>query len=173
MNDKRKSNSVVTHSLDGQILNFTVKDAGTFSLDMSRLHADVLARAAVHGLIQRISDRAAIERDTETGLPATPQAKMARMRALADHYMSGSPEWSTRAAASGASSESITIEALAKWKGKDTASVRAWAEAKAISEGIETKALLATLAKVPEVILAAATIRANRAGSVDVSLEGL
>lgn len=173
MNDKRKSNSVVTHRLDGTRIIFSVKGAGDIALDMSRLHAEVMARAAIHGLIQRISDRAAMDRDSETGLPATPEAKMARMQALADHYMSGSAEWSTRATGNSGGNESLTIEALAAWKGKEASAIREWVEAKAAKEGLETKALLATLAKIPEVILAAATIRAKRAGAVDVSLEGL
>jgi aryl-alcohol dehydrogenase-like predicted oxidoreductase len=46
-----------------------------------------------YGWLQRLSDTMAMSRDTETGLPATPQDKMARLQTLVDHYMSGSADW--------------------------------------------------------------------------------
>jgi hypothetical protein len=53
----------------------------------------------IHGFTQRISDGAALSRDTTNGQSATPEAKHARMKALADHYMSGTVEWAVRVAA--------------------------------------------------------------------------
>lgn len=172
MNDKRKSNSVVTHSLEGNLLQFNVKGAGEFTLDMAKLHPDVLAKAAIHGLIQRISDRAAIDRDGDTGLPASAESKMARMRLLAEHYMSGSAEWSTRIA-SEKDSGGITIEAVSAWKGKSASEVRVWVESKSASEGIEPKEVLRKLASLPEVIREIAKIRAAKAPKIDLDLEGL
>lgn len=98
---KPKANSVITHQLNGSLLTFMVKDSGNVVLDMSKLHSDVLNRAAVHGMIQRISDAAALSRDADTGKPALPGEKLAAMRELVDHYMSGTAEWSRRRAGSG------------------------------------------------------------------------
>ena len=91
---KAKSNSVITHKLENNVITFTVRDAGEFTLDMGKLSTAVRDRAAVHGMIQRISDRAAISRDEKTGLSATPESKLAAMQNLADFYMTGTEDWS-------------------------------------------------------------------------------
>lgn len=76
------------------IITFTVKGAGQVTLDMSKVHVDNVAHAAVHGFIQRVSDAAAISRDDKTGLPASPAYKLEAMKRLVAHYESGTPEWS-------------------------------------------------------------------------------
>lgn len=100
MQSKPKSNSVITHEVRGTEIVFAIKEAGTLVLNTDALSESVRSRAMIHGMIQRISDAAAISRDTETGLPATPADKLARMKKLVEHYESGSPEWSIRREAS-------------------------------------------------------------------------
>lgn len=99
MQTKPKANSVVTHSVADRTITFTVRDGGTFNLNLETVSDAVLDRAMIHGLIQRISDRAAISRNTETGKPATPFEKFEAMRELSEHYASGSSDWSMRVAA--------------------------------------------------------------------------
>lgn len=72
---------------------FTVKGAGVVSLQLSKIHADNLRHAAIHGMIQRISDAAAISRNPETGAAASPEAKLEAMQKLVAHYESGTAEW--------------------------------------------------------------------------------
>ena len=95
---KPRANSVISTAVDGKLVQFTVKDAGTLTLDMARLHADILSRAAVHGMVQRVSDAAAIARNTETGKSATPVEKFENMKRLVEHYNSGTAEWALRVA---------------------------------------------------------------------------
>lgn len=107
MQSKRKSNSVVTHDVAqadaGNVeITFRVLGAGAVTLQMVRMSEVNVNRAAVHGMIQRISDRAAIGRDPETGASATPQEKLAAMQALVDHYHTGTSEWSMVAKGEGA-----------------------------------------------------------------------
>lgn len=96
MQTKAKSNSVITHSVseDGTVITFHVKDAGDVVFDTTLAAASIIQQAAVHGLIQRVSDRAAIGRDPETGASASPEEKMEAMQSLVEHYESGSTEWS-------------------------------------------------------------------------------
>lgn len=98
--EKVRANAVVqVRKMDGK-LEFLVKGVSTpIVFDPDKCSAEVRARAMIHGFTQRISDGAALSRDTATGLPATPEAKHARMKALADHYMSGTTEWALRVAA--------------------------------------------------------------------------
>ncbi len=98
MQTKPKSNSVVTHRrLDDGRLEFTIVGAGKFEFDPARASQANRERAMIHGWLQRITDAAAIPRDKETGASATPDAKMARMKALAEFYEGGGVEWNMKA----------------------------------------------------------------------------
>ena len=106
MQTKAKSNSVVTHRLDGTAgteLIFTVKGAAQSDdgalLDVElrfspeRASTECRTRAELHGWIQRISDAAAISRDTKTGKSATAAEKLAAMAKLVEHYETGTADW--------------------------------------------------------------------------------
>lgn len=98
--EKKRANSVITTTLvdDGKTLQFNVLGIGTLDLDITKLHADILTRAAIHGMKQRVSDAAAIPCDPETGKPASAQEKFDAMARLVEHYNSGSAEWGVRVA---------------------------------------------------------------------------
>jgi len=99
MQSKRKQNAVVGHTVDDSGKIEFKSEAGSFIVDMMVLSADVdfkmlpplIQRAAIHGVIQKVSDRAAIGRDPETGASATPEEKFAAMKECADRLMSGGP----------------------------------------------------------------------------------
>lgn len=105
---KAKSNSVITHEVseDGQTITFNVKDAGKLVLRMENISEANKKRAAIHGLVQRVSDSAAIPFNKETGY-ATPGQKYTAMTAVVDHLNSGSEEWKLkRAVGSGSGGDS-------------------------------------------------------------------
>lgn len=93
---KPKSNSVVTHDVGAmdEYVTFTVLGAGKMTLEFAKMSDENQKRAMVHGMIQRISDAAAISRNPDTGKPATAQEKYDRMAQLVAHYESGTSEWS-------------------------------------------------------------------------------
>src|SRR5258708_5568542 len=100
MQSKRKSNGVIGHSLTGNFgpeghysgaMVFTVEGVGTFGIEMNRLNPEINEQAAIHGLVQKVSDRAAIGRDPETGASASPVEKFAAMKECADRLMAGGP----------------------------------------------------------------------------------
>lgn len=138
--EKAKSNSVLTHRIDGSVITFVVKDAGELLFDVLKASAACRAKAEFHGWIQRVSDAAAISRDTKTGLPATPMAKFEAMQKLVNHYEAGAAEWRMAGSAAGGgagSAEKVllvrclavmwpqrTAEQLAEWVGKRTAAER-------------------------------------------------
>lgn len=99
--EKVKSNSVVTVARDNGCLVFRVRDAGEVRFDPDKVSAENRARAMYHGFEQRIRDRAAINRDTETGLPATPAVKFAELKRMVEHLESGTTDWELRKAAGG------------------------------------------------------------------------
>ena len=94
-----KSNAVVTHSVEGDVITFTVIGAGQILLDMTRISGFTeltgnFRRFAIHGIVQRVSDRAAMPRNPVTFKPATPQEKFDNMKSLVDFLETGTENWS-------------------------------------------------------------------------------
>jgi hypothetical protein len=121
MNAKRKSNSVVTHSMqDGKIV-FDVIGAGKLVFDPDKVSAQNRARAMIHGFVQRISDGAARLRNPETGASAPASEKLAMMQRIAEHLMSGSTEWNLKVAApKGPDSGTIVLAMIRALAGVNT-----------------------------------------------------
>jgi hypothetical protein len=100
MQSKRKSNSIITHVLGANdVITFTV-GAQSFTFDAATVSAETLRAATLHGFVQKISDRAAIGRDPETGASATPEEKFAAMKETAERLMAGGP-WNAVATGTG------------------------------------------------------------------------
>lgn len=92
----KRANWTIAHKLDFAAMTITwqVKGAGALTLDVSKVNQVNKERAMLHGFVQRISDAAAMARDSKTGASATPQEKFAAMQRLVEHYQSGSEGWS-------------------------------------------------------------------------------
>jgi hypothetical protein len=169
MNTKAKSNSVITHEVqtgdEGTIIRFNVLGAGTVELNLDDCHNDIIQRAAVHGMIQRISDAAAIGRNPETGQSASPQDKLSAMTALVEHYTTGTSEWSRRPQAGEGRSGGLLFRALCQMsEGTRTPEeIREWMAGK-------TKAQLAALRASERVAAIIATLRPV---SIEVDTENL
>lgn len=136
---KPKSNSVVTHNVESQalggtIIHFNVLGVGELKLNMENLSAEVKHHAAIHGMIQRISDAAAISRNPETGKPATPAEKFDRMQDLIAHYMSGTSKWSRVGQGSGNRGGYLFRALCILYPSRDQTELRAWLDGKSKSE---------------------------------------
>ena len=170
-----KSNSVISVETLGDRITFNVIGAGSLTLDLNSLSKEVLSRAALHGMKQRISDAAAIPRSLETGLSATPEEKFNAMKALVEHYSSGSSDWNrARAAGGGVGKDTSgqTIAAMKRvWPDKDPETLIAATMSK---RGIERKAALALYAGTKQVLEAIALLKAERSSvSADSLLDDM
>jgi hypothetical protein len=92
--------------------------------------------AALFGWSRKISNAAALSRDTTTGLPATDAEKFDAMAEMIRHLETGTTEWNTRSTAGrgGSADMALLIAALMELKpnaSKDelTAQVKAWTPA--------------------------------------------
>jgi hypothetical protein len=166
MQSKAKSNSVITHALgaDG-MLTFTVLGAGSFTVDPARLSDAMRQRAAIHGIIQRVSDGGAMSRNPDTGQPATPADKMARMQAIADHLQGGGDEWAMRAAggAKGPDAGLTIMGMIRSGLAADVDAANGLIERLAAKREIDRTAALKVWADSDRVAKAIAEIRAERA----------
>lgn len=125
----KRANAVIATEIEatpgGTLVRFTVKDAGVITLEMARLNSAIIDHAAVHGMVQRISDAAAISRDPKNGQAATPEEKFEAMQKLVEYYHSGTGEWS-RVREAGPKG-GFLFEALVKmYPDKTPEAVRAW-----------------------------------------------
>lgn len=162
MQEKVKSNSVVTHSMqDGKIV-FTVRDAGKLTFDPDKVSAENRARAMIHGFVQRISDGAALSRDTTTGLSATPEAKLARMQLIADHLQSGATEWALRVAAPREDDAGLRLQGIMRGMGVDLDAAEKLVAGLATKRGIDRDAAIKIWAASDKVARAIVEIKAER-----------
>lgn len=166
MQTKPKANSVITSRTEPGRIIFTVLGEGELTLNLNRIHPANLERAAIHGLIQRVSDRAAKGRDPETGKPASPAEKAEAMRGAIEHLESGSPDWGMRVATG--ETGGITLRALARVQGVEVAVMRERVERMAEKRGVTVRAYLAGVAGAEAVIRAIAAIRAE-GGNAEVA----
>lgn len=177
MQTKPKTNSVITsrHDTERNVLVFTVLGEGDVELDLNKVHADNMARAAIHGFNQRIPDAAAIGVTDAEGnvIPKAERTriKYERMNDLCRHYESGTAEWSRKGDGSGGG-RSITVEAIARVKGVDYATADGMVDrhAGAVCGGDRKKAL-AFLATGTKVAAAIVDIRNERAAAKGVSVD--
>lgn len=167
MQTKAKSNSVVTTSLVEGKLVIAVLGSGSVTFDPSKADKALRQRAEMHGWTQRLVDAAAMSRDDVTGQPATPADKFEAIKGLADHYMSGTPDWSRKSA--GGFGKSITLAAIALVQGITYEAAEANVAAMAKKRGEEAKETLKFLATGGRVMKAIAEIRAKavKPASVD------
>ncbi len=163
METKKRANSVISTRVDENGVVFSVTGVGELSLPFGELSDAVKHRAMIHGLIQRVSDAAALSRNTETGQSATPQDKYNAMRDIVEHYRTGTTEWSVkRASGTGETRENgITLRALAAVQGADVATMRERVERLAEKQGVTTRAILAKIATQPAVAAKIAELRAQ------------
>lgn len=111
-----RKNALITVSADDNgILTFTVGEgAGSFTLNPAELADDVRSRAETHGLIQKISDAAAIAKSELSGDAVKDAAtKFAAMSSVAERLRSG--EWSKRSGDGSGPVAGIIYRAFAEW----------------------------------------------------------
>lgn len=120
---------LITTKVVGQAVTWTIRGAGeggsdaTLRIDLNEVDPAIKAHAAIHGIVQRVSDRAAIARSEKTGFKtASAGDKFKAMQALVDHYNAGATDWDLprgagtgegkSAAAREASERALLVEAL-------------------------------------------------------------
>lgn len=155
-------------NVDAGTVTFEVKGHETVTLELSRLHPDIIRRAALAGMAQvRIVDAAAIGMEDDDG-NIIPEAERVAMKheaitALIEHYHTGTSEWSRRTSGGGVGARSITIEALAATMSctYDEAKAHVTKRAEAAFGG-DTKKALAKLREAPTIQKAILALRAAR-----------
>lgn len=167
-----KANQTVGYKIDTtkKVITFTVAGQGEFTLDMAKVSAENREYAAFVGMAQvRIVDGAAIGKADKDGriIPEDVRCKMKadRMRALVEHYESGTTEWEMKRAARAPRVDSLEDirEAIGRATKRDAAGVERLVQASVRERGGDVEANLRYLAGAKAVQVALAEIRAERA----------
>jgi len=115
---KVKSNAVTSGTWDaaGNVLTLNIVGAGTVVFDRTAASTKCRDEAERQGWYKRLINAAAISRDEETGKSATPAEKFDAVKALADHYATGTEAWHLRTTRT---ARELTMEEkkalMAKW----------------------------------------------------------
>lgn len=108
--------SLISVALDGSILSFTVGEAGSLSLDTNELKEEIRNSALMHGLVQKVSDAAAMPKDELTGDAAKDAAtKLAAMRAVVERLTGDDPSWNKRAGDGAGPVAGLIFRAFSQW----------------------------------------------------------
>ena len=108
-----RKNALVTVAMNDGTLTFTVGN-DNFNLVPADLSDELRDRALVHGLVQKISDAAAIAKSELSGDPAIDAAtKFNAMKSVAERLMSG--DWSKRNGDGSAPVAGVIYRAFEEW----------------------------------------------------------
>lgn len=121
---------------EAMLVTFSMGEGRSYSLDINALDENIKLQALAHGLLQKIGDATAIDRD-EGGRSATVDTKWQALVEVADRLKSGA--WNKLVKA-GEKEWQDTIAALIAYKGATgdasrIAALVAWIEAKAEKDG--------------------------------------
>jgi len=90
-----KKNSIIATAFANGVLTFTITGAGEIILPIAELSDDLRERAMLHGIVQKISDAAAMPKADLTGDAAKDAlTKFEAMKSVADRLRDG--DWSKR-----------------------------------------------------------------------------
>src|SRR5437879_5011816 len=94
----RKNALIAVVRDDTGTLTFTVGNAGSFTLNPAELAETIQDHARVHGLVQKISDAAAMPKSELEGKSDDDIATMKfnAMKSVADRLSGENPDWSKR-----------------------------------------------------------------------------
>lgn len=172
-----KKNSIITVDvMESGVLRFVVDGAGDFTVETFNLSEEIRRRAMDHGLVQKISDAAAIAKaDLPADATEAAKVKFEAMKAVADRLAEG--DWSKRSGDGSSPVAGVIFRAFvefvtnaAKAKKRPAPSE---AEIRAVYDGKDRAGQLA-LRNVPEIATIIERLKSERgAGAAKVDASAL
>lgn len=169
-----RKNSVVSTVVENSTIAITVAGGGdngtdaTITVDVSALADEIIERATYHGLVQKISDAAALGKD------ATPADKYAAMKAVADRLIEG--EWKQSRGEGAGPVAGVIYRAFAQWVAdmatKAKKPVPAAEAIRAVYDG-KTRAEQLALRNVPAIAAIIETLKAAKTPAKTVDTDSL
>lgn len=159
--------SIISTEVEGTAISFNVEGAGSFFIDYTNLTEELRTRALVHGIVQKISDAAAMPK---ADLPSDPieaaKTKLEAMQSVADRLIAG--DWSKRNGEGGGPVAGVIFRAFAEWveaRAKAAKKPAPTAEAIRAVYDAKTKSEQLALRSVPEIAAIIERIKSERGGA--------
>lgn len=102
-----RKNSVISADVTAERIVFTIADVGDITVSIESLTDEIRERAMLHGLVQKISDAAALGKD------ASPSDKYAAMQAVAGRLLEG--EWKQSRGEGAGPVAGVIFRAFSQW----------------------------------------------------------
>jgi hypothetical protein len=133
--------TVVASSIENNLLTISVVGFEPLVIDPTKLTPELQLAAMLHGLKQKLSDAAALPRNTDTGASATTQDKYDAIYEIHSRLVSGG-EWNKVKAGTGTgmSGASQLARAMVELTGKTRTEIDAFLATKSIAEKNALKA---------------------------------
>lgn len=166
----------VTRNDENGVLTFNVGKAGSFDVNPSTLPEEVRTRALIHGIVQKVSDAAAMPKSETEGKSENAIAKMKleAMSAVAGRLAEG--DWSKRSGDGSGPVAGIIFRAFSEFvENAATAKKKPVPDAEAIRAVYDAKSRAEQLAlrNVPEIAAIMDRIRAERGTAATVDTDAL
>jgi hypothetical protein len=166
-----KKNALISAAYDNGTLVLNVGDAGSVSVSTNDLTDAIREKAMIHGLLQKLSDAAAMPKDQLTGDAKKDAAtKLAAIQAVADRITGPDGDWNKRSGDGAGPVSGIIfrafeeyVETMAKKRKKDAPTSDA---IRARYDAMERKEQLA-LRNVPEIAAIIDRIKSERGSKAE------
>jgi len=163
-----RKNSVISADVTAERIVFTVADVGDITVSIESLTDEIRERAMLHGLVQKISDAAALGKD------ATPSDKYAAMQAVASRLLEG--DWKQSRGEGAAPVAGIIFRAFSQWvhdrATKAKKPVPSIDDIRKVYDG-KTRAEQLALRNVAEIAAIIETLKADRAPKQAIDSDAL
>lgn len=170
-----RKNSIISSSFDNGMVTITVEGFDPLTINLVNLPEDIATRAMAHGIIQKVSDAAAIKRDELPNDPAKAAAmKYDAMREVFSRVITG--EWNARRGDGGSASSGLIFRALLEY----TNDTRKAAKKPPVEEATlrtyydgKTRAEQLAFRNVPAIAAIIERIKSERGGATKVDADAL
>lgn len=133
----------IKKTIDGETVTITVDGFAPIAVRLSALHPDIITRAALHGLSQKLGDAGALSAGS------TDEDRCEAISAVAGHLLAADSgdQWNRKAAGDGSGGDGLLVRALVELGGEREA-----VKAKVAAMDKKTQAAVRALPQVADII---------------------
>ena len=176
-----RKNSIISVAIENTVIAITVAKAvdgndATITIDTAKLDSEITERAMLHGLVQKVSDAAALSKDETAGMSESQIAstKYNAMLAVADRLIAG--EWKQSRGEGSGPVTGVIYRAFSQWVADSAKKKKLPAPTEDVIRAVydkKTRAEQLELRKVPEIAAIIEKLKAAKTPAKKVDTDKL